>query len=65
MAGSVSLYPAYWRKCAKEIRDRAEVTKDPGTRHELEAISKLYEELADWAERRQPRQIRAMKARLN
>jgi hypothetical protein len=53
MTGSTPEYPpGYWLKCAQEVRAKARGLKDPETKHEMEIIARLYERLAQYAERR-------------
>jgi len=56
MTGLMPEYtPEYWFRCAKEVRERARGIKAPETKHEMEIIARLYERLAEHAERRRSR----------
>jgi hypothetical protein len=43
--------PQHWLNRAQETREMAQGLKDPGARSEMEMIARLYEKLAEFAER--------------
>jgi hypothetical protein len=49
---------ADWLFQAGEIRTKARAIKDPEARYEMETMARLYESLADWAERRRKRHLK-------
>jgi hypothetical protein len=49
--------PEYWLKCAEEVREEARGIKNLETKHEMEVIARLYERLAEHAERRLSRRL--------
>ena len=53
MTGSKRIYPPEnWLRRAQEAWEAARQIKDPGIRHEIQIIARLYERLADHAGRR-------------
>jgi hypothetical protein len=50
--------PEYWLKCAQEAREKTREIKDPEAKHEMELIARLYERLAEYAERRLSRRLK-------
>jgi hypothetical protein len=44
--------PEHWRKRAQEAWEIARQTRDPESKHEMETIARLYQKLAEYAERR-------------
>jgi hypothetical protein len=43
--------PLHWLSRAEEAWEMARVIKDPEARHEMEAVARLYERLAEFAHR--------------